>query len=455
MKNDAERALVGSVLLKPRQFSRLCDLVDPDDFSDPFFGWAWASMARLSMAQKGISISAVTQLAPEKHDKVQETLEQCLMDPEFYDLPDHLARNIRDAAVKRRLSDVAQRAVEMAGDAEMSPEGLLGVLETDLAAAMGQRQKGGAVMIGAGTDEWLAEAFSDAPRSKGLSTGLVELDDTIGGLNPGDLVVLAGRPSMGKTALALSLLRGTMIKSGVGAHMQSMEMDQGKLRVRLATDLAREVTRVAYTHIGRRRLFPHQKDALAQAGEIIKALPLRVDCRPRRTAAQVMASARRSAQFFESQGMKLGLVVIDYLQIMEVDRAFANNLSYAIGQISGSMKGLAEELGCTVVLLSQLSREVEKRDDKRPMLSDLRQSGEIEQDADVVGFVLRPEYYVERDERASDEDRADARNLMKLFIDKNRQGPIRTINLYCDIACNAVRDADYDFQSGKLFERAV
>jgi replicative DNA helicase len=245
---------------------------------------------------------------------------------------------------------------------------------------------------------------------------------------------------MGKTALALSIARGACI-NGAGVHIASMEMSRKKLWHRMLSDVARDATTLPYQSLGRRGFYGDQRDALTAARDVVAAMPLYVDDQSGRSPEQVAAAARRSKRLLEARGFPLGLIVVDYLQLMPLDRAYASNPAVAIGLQTKVMKALAEHLDCTVMLLSQLSRAVENRDDKRPQLSDLRQSGEIEQDADIVGLLLRPEYYLERSETASDEDRADVRGVLKLFIDKNRHGETGVVNLDCDIACNAVRDA--------------
>lgn len=467
MSVEEERALIGTVLVRPRQFQVIGDMLEPEDFADANHEATYQAFLRLSAARKAITLDAVIRFFDEAHrSKIADYLEACISAADFGDGIEELARSIKAAAIKRRLRDVADWANEASGDPEFTPDGFYGAIEQRLSDAVGEaRQATKVEQIGAGSDQWFEEIESAQSGLKGVPTGLRDVDHLISGLVPSDLVVLAARPSQGKTALAMNIARGAAI-NGAGVHFASMEMSRQQLYDRLLSDITREKYSAKYSTYRRTPYSGEELEVMRDAHNLIRALPIAVDARSRLSAAQIAFAARRSAKNFEAQGRTLGVVVVDYLQLMPVDTRLAGNLSYAIGQNSGAMKQLAKDLNCTVVLLSQLSREVEKREDKRPVLSDLRNCGEIEQDADVVGLMLRPEYYIERQEpqdRHGDswiewnEKLIKVRNKLRVFFDKNRNGEVRSVDLFCDVSCNAIRNKDYDFNkgAGAIFERAA
>ena len=215
--------------------------------------------------------------------------------------------------------------------------------------------------------------------SPGVSTGLVDLDDKLGGLHPSDLVILAGRPSMGKTALAGNIAHN-VAASGVGVGFFSLEMSGEQLA-------GREIAGRCQLSPKRLRtgaLDDNDANRLHRAGENVRNLPLFIDDTPALTVAALRTRARRL-----KRRHKIGLVVVDYLQLMVGQ---AENKTVEISNISRGLKAVAKEIGLPVLALSQLSRAVESRENKRPQLSDLRESGAIEQDADSVMFIYRPAY---------------------------------------------------------------
>jgi replicative DNA helicase len=282
----------------------------------------------------------------------------------------------------------------------------------------------------------------------GITTGLVDLDRATGGLQRRDLILLGARPSMGKTTLGTSIARHAA-ESGVGVGFFSLEMDNAKLAARMVSDIAHQSRqRVPYQDFIAGRLSDEQEDAAAKAIEDYVGLPLLLDDASGVTMSEIRAKTETMLEEAQERGAPLGLLIIDHLGKIKPSARYSGNRNNEIGEITDGCKALAREYDLAVLLLSQLSRQVEQRDDKRPQLSDLRDSGNIEQDADAVMFLHRPAYYLERAEPADPDKRIDwqadldaCRNKAELAIAKQRNGPCTTIDLFIDVACSAVRNA--------------
>ncbi len=247
----------------------------------------------------------------------------------------------------------------------------------------------------------------------GVRTGFYDLDKMTAGLQPGDMVVLAARPSMGKTAFALNIAEHVAVQEGLPAVVFSMEMGAAQLALRMVGSLGR----IDQQHLRTGKLADHEWGQLSEAVERLRNVSLFIDETPGLTPAELRARARRQAR---SCG-KLGLIVIDYLQLMTGSGGSEENRATELGEISRGLKSLAKELQCPVIALSQLNRSVESRTDKRPMMSDLRESGAIEQDADVIMFIYRDEYYTK--------DACKEPGVAEIIIAKQRNGPVGTVKL--------------------------
>jgi replicative DNA helicase len=221
----------------------------------------------------------------------------------------------------------------------------------------------------------------------GIRTGFYDLDRMTAGLQKGDLIVLAARPSMGKTAFALNIAEHVAVQEGLPVAVFSMEMGASQLALRVVGSLGR----IDQQHLRTGRLRDDEWERLPEAASKLSEAPMFIDETPGLNPAELRARARRLARQY---GGTLGLIVIDYLQLMSgSSNSNEENRATVLGEISRGMKGLAKELQCPVIALSQLNRSVETRPDKRPMMSDLRESGAIEQDADVIMFIYRDDYY--------------------------------------------------------------
>jgi replicative DNA helicase len=247
----------------------------------------------------------------------------------------------------------------------------------------------------------------------GVPTGFIDFDRMTSGLQPGDLVVLAARPSMGKTALAINIAEHVALHEQLPVAVFSMEMGASQLAVRIVGSIGR----IDQGHLRTGKLSDDEWPRLTEAIEKLRNVSLHIDETPGLTPSELRANARRLAR----QCGKLGLIVVDYLQLMSGSSSSGgDNRATEIGEISRGLKMLAKELQCPVIALSQLNRSVEQRTDKRPMMSDLRESGAIEQDADVIMFIYRDDYY-NKDSKEP--------GVAEVIIGKQRNGPTGTVKL--------------------------
>ena len=258
------------------------------------------------------------------------------------------------------------------------------------------------------------QEMADNPNDiTGVPTGFYDLDRMTAGLQAGDMVVLAARPSMGKTAFAINIAEHVALNEGLPVAVFSMEMGAAQLAVRIVGSIGR----IDQGHLRTGKLTDEEWPRLTEAIEKLRNISLHIDETAGLTASELRANARRLAR----QCGKLGLIVVDYLQLMSGSAGDNENRATELGEISRGLKMLAKELGCPVIALSQLNRSVEQRPDKRPMMSDLRESGAIEQDADIIMFIYRDEYY--------NKETTKEPGVAEIIIAKQRNGPTGTVKL--------------------------
>jgi replicative DNA helicase len=257
-------------------------------------------------------------------------------------------------------------------------------------------------------------AESGAQDVTGVRTGFYDLDKQTAGLQPGDLIVLAARPSMGKTAFAVNIAENVAINEGLPVVIYSMEMGAAQLALRMVGSIGR----IDQSRLRTGRLADDEWGRLSEAVDKLGKASIFIDESPGLSPSEVRARARRQARICG----QLGLIVIDYLQLMTGNGGGSEeNRATVLGEISRGLKALAKELKCPVIALSQLNRSVEQRPDKRPMMSDLRESGAIEQDADIIMFIYRDEYYTK--------DECKEPGVAEIIIAKQRNGPVGTVKL--------------------------
>jgi replicative DNA helicase len=259
------------------------------------------------------------------------------------------------------------------------------------------------------------QEMADNPNDvTGVPTGFYDLDRMTAGFQPGDLIVLAARPSMGKTALAINIAEHVALNEGLPVAVFSMEMGAAQLAVRIVGSIGR----INQSHLRTGQLTDEEWPRLTEAIEKLRNISLHIDESAGLTSTELRANARRLAR----QCGQLGLIVVDYLQLMSGSGGSSEeNRATELGEISRGLKMLAKELKCPVIALSQLNRSVETRTDKRPMMSDLRESGAIEQDADIIMFIYRDEYYTK--------DACKEPGVAEVIIAKQRNGPTGTVKL--------------------------
>ncbi len=258
------------------------------------------------------------------------------------------------------------------------------------------------------------QEMADNPNDvTGVPTGFYDLDRLTAGFQAGDLIVLAARPSMGKTALAINIAEHVALNEGLPVAVFSMEMGAAQLAVRIVGSIGR----IDQGHLRTGKLSDEEWPRLTEAIEKLRNISLHIDETAGLTSSELRANARRLAR----QCGQLGLIVVDYLQLMSGSGGSDENRATELGEISRGLKMLAKELKCPVIALSQLNRSVEQRPDKRPMMSDLRESGAIEQDADIIMFIYRDEYY--------SKDACKEPGVAEIIIAKQRNGPTGVVKL--------------------------
>ncbi|MGA9624414.1 MAG: replicative DNA helicase [Bryobacteraceae bacterium] len=417
---DAERFVLGSILLDDALYVQAAGTLEAGDFSLESHRRIFKRMGELQ--ERGEKIDRIT--VANELMKFNE-LEACgglsylvELDDGLPRIPnlDSYIRIVKDKAVLRRIVFASQHMMNRALAGEEEPDEILAGAEETLLKLGEARMKSGLLNAGQILEDYEGglNAFLDpSKRIKGIGTGFTKFDELTGGLHGGDLVIVAGRPSMGKTALALNIAQHVALKNKQTVAIFSLEMSKESLLTRMLCSAARvdsQKFRAGYLNQEERRKLNHALQELVQA-------PLYIDDTPGAHLMDMHAKLRR----LQSERHHLGLVIVDYLQLMTAGARFENR-NQEVSALSRGMKMLAKELNAPVMVLSQLSRAVENRQgDHRPQLSDLRESGSIEQDADVVAFVFREECYQPKNENL--------RGLAELIIGKQRNGPVGTVNL--------------------------
>lgn len=435
---EAEQALLGVLMFDAAAFERLPEGLKAEHFSEPYHQRIFAAAAALIQCGRVADPSLVadalkSDLAYEEFGGLQHLMLLVDKAPSSIAAKDY-ARSIMDLALRRDLIRIGGEIAATAPNPDSPASDHLTTAEAllfDLAES-GSKERPVATFAEA-LDEAVDQAraaFARDGKLTGITTGLIDLDQKLGGLHPSDLLILAGRPSMGKTALALNIAVNAA-KAGARVFFPSLEMSKGQLGLRALADFA-DVSgdRLRKGIVTRDELF-----RVEDARDHFRSLPIHIDDTGGIHIAKLCARARR-----QHRKTGLDLIVVDYLQLVTTDSGKGGNRVQEVSQITGALKALAKELNVPVLALSQLSRQVESREDKRPMLSDLRESGSIEQDADVVMFVYREEYYIGRAEPAEDSakhlDWQDQMNKVagkaEVIVGKQRHGPIGTVHLAFD-----------------------
>ena len=420
---EAESSVLGGLLLDNNSWDKVADLLVEADFYRYEHRLVFASIHTLVNANRPADVITVFEQM-QSQGKTEEIGGLAYLNSLAQYVPSsanirRYAEIVRERSILRKLVSVSDEIATSALNTNGRP--VTNILDEAEQKIFSIGEEGSRMRQGFQSMDKLVvqlldrvEEMSQNPNDiTGVPTGFFDLDRMTSGMQAGDLIVLAARPSMGKTALAINIAEHVALKEDLPVAVFSMEMGASQLAIRIVGSIGR----IDQGRLRTGKLIDDEWPRLSDAIERLKTVSLSIDETPGLTTSELRASARRLAR---SCG-KLGLVVVDYLQLMSGSGGGdGENRATELGEISRGLKMLAKELQCPVIALSQLNRGVEQRTDKRPMMSDLRESGAIEQDADVIMFIYRDDYY-NKDSKEP--------GVAEIIIAKQRNGPTGTVKL--------------------------
>ena len=438
---EAEQSVIGTILVSNEIFDEINTIISSKNFYDPMHQKIFEAIE--SLIYKGMLANPITLKNYFENEKDDLNVPDYLVKVTKFSTSSRQAieysRIIYDMFVRRELIKISEGTIDSAKLKDLNISGK-NIIENSEKLLFDLAEKGSFNSSLVKFDEALkftiemaTNAYKNEEGIVGVPTGLTDIDDRLGGLHKSDLIIIAGRPSMGKTALATNIafhaaskLQESGKKSTVAFFSLEMSSEQ------LSTRILAEQSRIKSNDIRRGKISDEQFDKFIETSKNISELPLYIDETPAISIAAVSNRARRIKRLFG-----LEMIVVDYIQLMRGPANNANNRVQEISQITQGLKAIAKELSVPVLALSQLSRAVEQRDDHKPLLSDLRESGSIEQDADVVMFVYRAAYYLERKEpQAATVEHAEWQakmseiaHLAQIIIAKQRHGPTGNVDL--------------------------
>ncbi len=421
---EAEQSVLGGLLLDNSAWDRAGDLLTDSDFYRYEHKAIYAAVGALVNASKPADVITVYEQL-QSRGKAEECGGIAYLNALAQSVPSaanlrRYAEIVRERAVLRKLIEASDEIATTA----FNPQGraVSQILDEAEGRIFKIGEEGSRSRQGFQNMDQLVVQLIDrvtelhengAEDVTGIRTGFYDLDRMTAGLQKGDLIVLAARPSMGKTAFALNIAENVAVLEGLPVAVFSMEMGASQLALRMVGSLGR----IDQSNLRTGKLGDDEWGRLSEAVDKLKSAKVFIDETPALNAAELRARARRQARQF---GGTLGLVVVDYLQLMSGSSSSEENRATELGEISRGLKALAKELQCPVIALSQLNRSVESRNDKRPMMSDLRESGAIEQDADIILFIYRDDYY-NKDSKEP--------GVAEIIIAKQRNGPVGMVPL--------------------------
>lgn len=415
---DAEESVLGSILFKPDSLTKVLDLVKEGDFYKPAHSVIYSAM--LSCYEKGEVIDPVVLVDKIKRDNKnlssiggEETILNILKSVPNSANVESYARIVKEKATLRHLINVSTNIIEMATEAKDEVHNILDKSENLIFNISQDNERKEVIHVKDLINKELArleDVYKNKGMVTGISSGLKSLDKLIAGFQPSDLCIIAARPSMGKTAFALNVAYNASLIQKQKVLVFSLEMSDSQIFQRLVS----MGSQVSLTKLRNGFLTEEEWSRVGLVTSRLAESDIYVADTPSITVMEIRALARRLKA---SQG--LDMILIDYLQLISGNRG-KDNRQQEISDISRSLKGLARDLNVPILLLSQLSRAPEQRSDRRPILSDLRDSGAIEQDADVVLFLYRDEYYNET---------SDKKGLAEMKVGKQRNGPVGKVHL--------------------------
>jgi replicative DNA helicase len=410
---EAEESILSAILVDNNTLLEILEILSPEDFYRSAHQKIFSAILELFSRNEPVDLVTLTNILRE-HDRLEEIGGAAYLANLVDTVPlavnaQYYAKIVYDKACLRRLiektNSIAKRCFEDRGDVD----DVIDFAETSIFEISENKIRPTFYPIGKIIEsniDVLEERQGNRALVTGVATGFTKLDELTAGLQKSDLVILAGRPGMGKTALALNIAKNAAVDANIPVAIFSLEMSKEQLSLRMLSSEARiDSSRL-------RRGFISQDDwiKITDSAGVLSQSPIFIDDSPNITALEIRAKSRRL-----KMEKDIGLIVIDYLQLMK-GRVSAERRDLEISEISRSLKALAKELDLPVVALSQLNRKLEERSDKRPQLSDLRESGALEQDADVVAFLYRDELY-NKDENNPNKGKAE------LIVSKQRNGP--------------------------------
>ncbi len=414
---EAEEAVIGSVLINPEAYYDVSEFLMAEDFYIHRHRWIWQSFSRLQQNRTPIdSLTVMEDL--DQQGQLAEIGGASYITSLINSVPSSLhaisyGRIVEETAVRRRMLEAANSIAKLAYEESTGLEAVMDDAEKAVFGVSERRLTRDLAPIQQVLSEYydsISELAAKDEEIRGVPTGFIDIDNLLGGLQPSDLLIVAGRPGMGKTGFALTLAKNAALTHKKHVAIFSLEMGNDQLVQRILS----QETGIDSQRLRMGKLEEDEWSLFTHAIEVLSDTKIFLDDTPGITPLQLRTKCRRL-----HLEHRLDLVIVDYLQLMSGDRRNENRVQ-EVSYISRQMKILARELKVPVLAAAQLSRAVEQRGDKRPVLSDLRESGSLEQDADIVMFIYRPEMY--------EEDPA-KQNLAEVIVAKHRNGPIGSVQL--------------------------
>lgn len=424
---EAEEAILGGILIDPDAIARIAEQLRPEFFAITAHKTIYRSMLSLFLAGKPIDLMVVTDLLADANQleviggltKLAQLVDRTVSAVNI----DEYAKLVEQKYQRRRLIEAGNNIVKLGYETATPLDTVIDRAEQEIFSITQERVQQDLISIGETLNQTFIqlERLSEGLTAPGIPCGFYDLDAITGGFQRSDLIIVAARPGIGKTSFCTNVAHH-IAKQNQPIAFFSLEMSKEQLVQRILSSEAK----IESNRLRSGRISQHEWEPISTAIGNLSELPLFIDDTPSITATEIRSKARRLQ--LEQNG-KLGMVVIDYLQLME--GTSPNNRVQELSQITRSLKGLARELNVPIIALSQLNRGVEARQDKRPLMSDLRESGSLEQDSDLVIMLYRDEYY--------NPDTPD-RGIAEVIITKHRHGPTGTVKLLFDAQFTAFRN---------------
>ena len=457
---EAEQGLLGAILINNEAFGVVERMIEPEHFFEPIHQQIYGATAGLIRAGKLATPVTLKNYLPADLDIVGMSLNQylarlCTEATTVINAADY-AKVIRDLAHRRTMIAIGDELLAVAAErpVDFSPDMFAQQAIERLDEIVMACTETNVPRVSIGDAAAQAVHRMSAVRARdgaigGITTGLKTLDNRTDGLHREEFWLMAARPGMGKSGLMESSALKTAA-AGYNGLIFSLEMGSSSIGSRAISDLLyQSYDSVSYWEIARGELADNQVQIVVDAARDLRNLNLVIDSQPSLTVSQIAVRARKHARVLERRGTMLDVIYVDHIHIIKPNDRYRGNRTAEITEISGALKALAKELNVAVVGLAQLNRSVEGRDNKRPTMADLRDSGSLEQDADLIVFLYREEHYLQRpcSDPSSEDKRiarlADVRNKLELNIAKQRNGPTGTFEIFFDAASNAARDLEH------------